>query len=58
MEVPRLGAESELQLLACGTAMPDPSLVSNLQQSLWQRGILNLLSEAGDGIRILMMDSN
>ena len=35
VEVPRLGVESELQLLAyaIATAMPDPSHVYNLQNS-------------------------
>ena len=53
-EVPRLGVESELQLLAHGTATaratatPDPSHVCNLHHSSRQRWILNLLSEARD----------
>ena len=43
MEVPRLGVELELQLLAYITAaaMRDPT-------SSWQHQILNPLSEAGD----------
>ena len=56
MEVPRLGVESELQLLAytTATAMPDPSSIYNLHHSLPQYGILNLLSKARDRTRILM----
>ena len=46
MEVPRLQVESELQLPAI--AMPDPSC------SLWQRQILNPLSEVRDPTCILM----
>ena len=46
-EVPRLGAESELQLLAyiIATAMPDPSLIYDLHHSSWQCWIFNPLSE-------------
>ena len=53
MEVPRLGVESELQLLAyaTATAMPNPSLICC---SLQQCGILNPLIEARDGTHILM----
>ena len=49
MEVPRLGGELELQLLAytTSTATPDPSHVCNLHHSSRQRRILNPLSEAG-----------
>ena len=56
MEVPRLGVESELQLLAytTATAMPDPSHVWDLHHSSWQRRILNPLSEAGDQTSVLM----
>ena len=59
MEVPRLGVESELQLLAyiTVTAMGDPSLVCNLHHSSWQRGIVNPLSEARDRTCILMVTS-
>ena len=48
MEVPRLGAKSELQLLAYApaTATPDLSHVCNPHHSSWQRWILNLLIEA------------
>ena len=57
MEVPRLGAKSELQLLACApaTATPDLSHVCNPHHSSWQRWILNLLSEARVWTCILMV---
>ena len=50
MEVPRLRAESELQLLAYApaTATPHPSHVCDLDNSSWQRWILNPLGEAKD----------
>ena len=50
MEVPRLGVEVELQLLAYTTVTvtPDPSLVCNLYHSSQQRWILNPLREARD----------
>ena len=48
MEVPRLGVQSELPAYATTTAMWDPSHICNLHHSLWQRQILNLLSEARD----------
>ena len=53
MEVPRLGVEWELQLLAYGTAtvMPDPSHVCNLHEDL---AYDNSLSEARDQTCILM----
>ena len=56
MEAPRLGAESKLEVPAytTATAMRDPSLVCDLHLSLWQRWILNPLSEASDGTHILM----
>ena len=56
MEVPRLGAESELQLPAYTTAiaMPDLSLICDLHLSLWPCWSLNPLSEARDGTHILM----
>ena len=59
MEVPRLGVQSEPQLLAytTATAMPDPSLVCDLHHSSWQCRILNPLSEAGDQTRNLMVPS-
>ena len=55
-EVPRLGIKSDLQLQACttATAMLDPSQICNLHHSLQQHWIHNPLSEAGDGICILM----
>ena len=50
MEVPRLGAESELQLpayaAATATAMPDLSRVCNLHHNSRKHRILNLLSVA------------
>ena len=50
MEVPRLGVESELLLLAyaTATAMPDASCVCSLYHSSRQCQILNQLSEARD----------
>ena len=56
MEVPRLGAESELQLLATATAtaMLDLSHICNLHHSSLQRRILNPLSKARDRTCILM----
>ena len=48
MEVPRLGVELQLQLLAYATAtvMWDLSRVCNLHHSKWQCQIVNPLSEA------------
>ena len=56
MEVPRLGVESELQLLAypTATAMWDPSRIFDLHHSSRQCRILNPLSEARDQTCILM----
>ena len=56
MEVPRLGVELELQLLAYtrATATPDPSCVCSLRHSSQQHGILNPLSEARDQTSILV----
>ena len=56
MDVPRLGFEQELALLAytTATATPNWSHISNLHHSLWQGWILNPLSEARDQICILM----
>ena len=56
MEVPRLGVESELQLLAyaTATATQDPCHVCSLHHSLWQRQILNPLSNARDQTHLLM----
>ena len=59
MEVPRLGVESELQLPAytTATATPDLSCVCDLHQGSRQRRILNLLSEARDRSRNLVVPS-
>ena len=56
MEVPRLGAESELQVPAYTTATVtvDQSQMCDLCFTLWQLGILNPLSEARDQTCILM----
>ena len=56
MEIPRLGAESELQLLTytTATAMWDPSHICDLYQSSPQCWILNTLSKARDRTRVLM----
>ena len=56
MEVPRLGGESELQLLAyaTATATQDLSYVCDLHHSSWQCWILNPLKEARDQICILI----
>ena len=56
MEVPRLGVEQELQLLAYDTAtvMQDPSCICDLHHSSWQCRILNPLSEARDQTCVLM----
>ena len=56
MGVPRLGSESELQLLAYTTApaMWDLSHICNLYHSLWHQQILSPLSRAMDQNRILM----
>ena len=65
MEVPRLGIELELQLLAYTTATamqdgncvphhssPDPSHICDLHHSSWQSQKLNLLSKARDQTRM------
>ena len=56
MEIPRLGVESELQLLAYtpATAMPDLSHICKLHHSSRQHWILNPLMEARDQTCILM----
>ena len=56
MEVPRLGAELELQLQAytTATAMPYLSCILDLGHSLQQHRILNPLSEAGNRTCLLM----
>ena len=59
MEVPRLGVELKLQLLAHATAiaMQDPSCICDPHHSSWQCQILNPLSEARDGTHNLMIPS-
>ena len=59
MEVPRLGGESQLQLLAytTATATPDLNCVCDLHHSSRQHGILNLPSEARDRTCNLMVPS-
>ena len=59
MEVPRLGVQSELQLLVytTATAMQDPNHVWDLHQSSWQSQIFNPLSEARDRTCNLMVPS-
>ena len=56
MEVPRLGVELELQLLAYATAIarPGPSHVCDLHRSSRQCLIPGPLSKAGDRTHILM----
>ena len=56
MEVPRLGVQSELRLLAyaTATATPDLSCVRGPHHSSWQCQILNPLREARDQTLILM----
>ena len=56
MEVPRLGIELELQLLAYTTVMAkrDLSCVCDLHHSSEQCWILNPLSKARDQIYVLM----
>ena len=56
MEVPRLGVDLELQLLAYATAiaMGDPSHVCDLHHSSRQHRIFNSMSEARDRTCILM----
>ena len=56
MEVPRLGVQLELQLLAYATAIvtPDLSCIFNLYHSPPQCQILNPLSKARDQACILM----
>ena len=55
IEVPRLGVESELQLLdyTTATARQDPSRVWDLHHSSPQHQIPNPISEAGDWTRVL-----
>ena len=57
MEIPRLGVQSEPQLLAYAkaTATQDPSYICDLRHSSWQRQILNPLSEVRDWTYNLMV---
>ena len=59
MEVPRLGVESELQLMAFITAIAvlDLSCICDLHYSLWQCQILNPLNKVMDRTCVLM-DTN
>ena len=59
MEVPRLGVESELQLLAYATATAMWGLrhICDLLHSSWQLRIPNPLSEVRNQIRMLMETS-
>ena len=59
MEVPRLGAGSELQLpvYTTATAMPDLSWVYDLHHSSWQCQIPNSLSKAREWPKIFMVAS-
>ena len=56
MEVPRLGVNLELVLLAYATAIATQylSCVCDLHHSSWQCQILNQLNKAGDQICVLM----
>ena len=54
MEVPRLGVESELQLLAYTTATATRDLSCVCDHSSGQRQILNPQSEARDPACVLM----
>ena len=56
MEVPRIGTELELHLLAytTATATQDPSRICDLHHSSQQSWILNPLSKARDRTPILM----
>ena len=59
MKVPRLGVDSELQLLAYTTAaaMPDLSQVCDMHHRAQQHQILNPLSEASYRICVLVNPS-
>ena len=57
MEVPRLGVQSQLQLLAYTTGTQDLSHVCNLHYSSRQHWILNPLGEARDLTHNLMIPS-
>ena len=58
MEVPRLGVESELQLLASTTTRQDPSHICDLHHSSQQCWLLNPLNEAKYQTCILMDTSS
>ena len=53
MEVPKLEVKSELQAYTTATATLGPSHICDLRHNLWQRQILNPLSQAGDQTHIL-----
>ena len=53
MEVPRLGVELELWLLACTAATQDPGRICDIHRSLWQLRILNPLNET-----LILMDTS
>ena len=57
MEVPKRGVESELQLRAYTTAIPDLSSICELYHSPQQHQILNPLSETRDRTCNLMVIS-
>ena len=59
IEIPRLGAESELQLLAYTTAIAiqNPSRICDLHHSSQQHQNLNPLSKARDRTHVLMVTS-
>ena len=61
VEVPRLGVELELQLLAfttaAATATSDTSCICHLYHSSWQCWILNPMSKARDRTPKLMVPS-
>ena len=59
MEVPRLGVQSELQMLnyTTATATPDPSCVCDPHHSSGPHWVLNPLSEIRDQTRHLMVPS-
>ena len=54
MEVARLGSHYQAYVTVTATATQDLSRICNLRSSLWQRQILNPLSEARDLTYILM----
>ena len=53
MEVPKLGVQSELQLLAYATATATATTTLDSSHTLQQHQILNPLSEARDRTHIL-----